>query len=524
MTATLQTARLALAPVDVGDFDDLCALMSDEAFTRFVLPSPLGPEDVWLRLLRDIGDWRALGYGNWTVRMRDTGAFAGVVGVLNFRRAIKPPLGPYELGWGVAPALWKQGIGLEALQAALSWCDGSLGAARTVCIIDPDSTRPGPWPRASAIGPTPARPTRTTRWSFSSDRWARFGPETLCRTGTRVAETAQEGRAMHTRRTFGMLTVGGLLAAATPEPPMGDRPRRAAIMAPSNLGLRPLRPGHIPGAWRAPEALEVAGLLAAVVSESVVRLERPAYRTEASPGSRIRNGPAIRRFNEQLAEVVSGALSGEWFPVVIGGNCSILLGCLAGARGAEPIGLVHVDGHSDFYHPGNYDSAARLGSAAGMDLALATGRGEPLLADWGGTPLVDDVFVSQIGERDELDPDYDYRDIETTRIRRFPIRAVKRSGLADVVSSVLAPVAGRQPGLWLHVDLDVLDAKIMAAVDSPGSPGFSFAELAELLGRLLASGRIIGLDVTIYDPDLDPDGRHAPRIVDCLAEAFAWRG
>lgn len=140
MTATLQTARLALAPVDVGDFDDLCALMSDEAFTRFVLPSPLGPEDVWLRLLRDIGHWRALGYGNWTVRMRDTGAFAGVVGVLNFRRAIEPPLGPYELGWGVAPALWKQGIGLEALQAALSWCDGSLGAARTVCIIDPDNT------------------------------------------------------------------------------------------------------------------------------------------------------------------------------------------------------------------------------------------------------------------------------------------------------------------------------------------------------------------------------------------------
>lgn len=329
---------------------------------------------------------------------------------------------------------------------------------------------------------------------------------------------------MLTRRTFGMLTGGGLIAAAMSEAPPPEQPRRLAIMAPTNLGLRPLRPGHVPGAWRAPEALEAAGLAAALSIESVVRLERPAYRTEASPGSRIRNGPAIRRFNERLAEIVAGALSAGLFPVVIGGDCSILLGCLSGARGAEPIGLVHVDGHSDFYHPGNYDSAARLGSAAGMDLALATGRGEPLLADWGGAPLVDDALVSQIGERDELDPDYDYRDIEATRIRRFPVRAVKRSGLASVVRSVLAPVEGREPGLWLHVDLDVLDAEIMAAVDSPGSPGFSYAELAELLGRLLASGRVIGLDVTIYDPDLDPDRRHAPRIVDCLAEAFAWRG
>jgi hypothetical protein len=29
--------------------------------------------------------------------------------------------------------------------------------------------------------------------------------------------------------------------------------------------------------------------------------------------------------------------------------------------------VVHVDGHSDFFHPGNYDSTARLGSVAGMD-------------------------------------------------------------------------------------------------------------------------------------------------------------
>ncbi|ASD26224.1 GNAT family N-acetyltransferase [Brevundimonas diminuta] len=137
MTATLQTTRLVLTPAAVSDFGDLCALMSDEAFTRFVLPEPIGPEEVWLRLLRDIGHWQALGHGNWTIRLRDSGAFAGVVGILNFRRAIDPPLGPYELGWGVAPAHWKKGLGLEAVRAALAWCDERLQAVRTVCIIDP---------------------------------------------------------------------------------------------------------------------------------------------------------------------------------------------------------------------------------------------------------------------------------------------------------------------------------------------------------------------------------------------------
>lgn len=135
----LETPRLILTPSAVEDFDDLCALMSNESFTRFVLPEPLGPEEVWLRLLRDIGHWHALGHGNWTVRLRDTGAFAGVVGVLNFQRAIEPPLGPYELGWGVSPAHWNRGLGLEAVRAALAWCDAHLQAARTVCIIDPEN-------------------------------------------------------------------------------------------------------------------------------------------------------------------------------------------------------------------------------------------------------------------------------------------------------------------------------------------------------------------------------------------------
>jgi arginase len=155
-----------------------------------------------------------------------------------------------------------------------------------------------------------------------------------------------------------------------------------------------------------------------------------------------------------------------------------------------------------------------------MDLALATGRGEPLLASWDGSALVQDRHVCQIGERDELEPDY-YRDIEATRIRRFPVRMVTSVGISSVVKAALAPVDGESLPLWVHVDVDVLDQAVMPAVDSPGSPGLTFEALADLLAQLLKSGRVRGLDVAIYDPDLDPTRRYAKGIVECLRQAFA---
>ena len=112
--------------------------------------------------------------------------------------------------------------------------------------------------------------------------------------------------------------------------------------------------------------------------------------------------------------------------------------------------------YSDFYHPGNYDPASRLGTASGMDLALATGRGEPLLALWDRQPLVRDDYVVQIGEREELDANYDYRDIEETDIRRIPVRQVLRDGIERAVARALEPMGGDRPPLWIHVDADVI--------------------------------------------------------------------
>lgn len=255
-------------------------------------------------------------------------------------------------------------------------------------------------------------------------------------------------------------------------------------------------------------------------------MPRPDYSSEPQAGTRLYNGRTLRKFNTQLAEVVERALAKRRFPLVVGGDCSILLGALVAARRDGPCALVHIDGHSDFRHPGNYDPATTLGAVAGMDLALATGRGEPIASQWPGIegPLVRDEDVVQIGERESRDSDFAWPDVADTAMTRIEVFEAREIGGARVVDKTLESLAGHGPDrFWLHCDIDVLDETIMSAVDSPGSPGIDPDDLATILRALAARPTCIGMTLTVYDPDLDPDGRCADVIVDVMRQAFGRR-
>jgi len=331
-----------------------------------------------------------------------------------------------------------------------------------------------------------------------------------------------------TRRKFTIMAGTTVLAGWQASSAQAKTNSVSVVLAPSNLGLRPTESGGQPGTWRAPQALMHAGLAHALNAEEIVPLERPIYQFEAQSGTRIRNGLSIRAFSLQLSEKVRDILKRHRFPVVVGGDCSVLLGSLHGMRLAGGRGLVHIDGHSDFFHPGNYDTTKRLGSAAGMDLALASGRGELLLTDWPeiGKPLASDADIIQLGERDAESPSFKdyYGDIVRTEITQFTIQRVLADGVDETARRVIAKLEAR--GLdkaWLHVDLDVLDQFVMPAVDSPGSPGLDYLQLTELVDALCASGRIFGANFTIYDPERDPDSRYASRLVQCIADGIRER-
>ncbi len=326
-----------------------------------------------------------------------------------------------------------------------------------------------------------------------------------------------------TRRKFTMITGATVFAGWQTSPSRAKTAGICLVLAPSNLGLRPTENGGQPGTWRAPQVLMDAGLFRALDAEEIIRLERPEYKFDAQAGTRIRNGLSIRAFSLQLSEKVRDILKKGGFPVVIGGDCSILLGGLYGMRLAGGRGLVHIDGHSDFFHPGNYDTAKHLGSAAGMDLALASGRGEPLLTDWPeiSKPLASDVDIIQLGERNAESPSFKdyYGDIVRTEITQFTIQRLLADGVDATARKVITNLEARGlDRVWLHVDLDVLDQSVMPAVDSPGSPGLDYAQLTGLVAALCACGRVVGANFTIYDPERDPESRYARPLVRCIAD------
>jgi arginase len=70
------------------------------------------------------------------------------------------------------------------------------------------------------------------------------------------------------------------------------------------------------------------------------------------------------------------------------------------------------------------------------------------------------------------------------------------------------------------VDVDVLDSDLMPAVDSPQPDGLTYEDLVGTLRPLVAAPGAIGIEVTIFDPELDPDGRLARDLTEVLVSAF----
>ena len=179
------------------------------------------------------------------------------------------------------------------------------------------------------------------------------------------------------------------------------------------------------------------------------------------------------------------------------------------------IGLVFVDGHSDFRHPGN---ASYVGAAAGEDLALVTGRGQAdLAAIEGRRPYFRDIDVVVIGIRAHDE----YRlDLQAAGIVTRPVPALRAEGAARSAQWARDQLVDCA-GYWVHVDVDVLDPAVMPAVDAPSPGGIAFPELELLLAGLVDTPHCLGVEITVFDPDYDTDGAYAEEITSTLVAGLA---
>jgi arginase len=296
---------------------------------------------------------------------------------------------------------------------------------------------------------------------------------------------------------------------------LDDMSRFAVIEAPSILGLKPT------GVDTLPEALLNQGLIDRLGARHAGRVvPQSPYDSERDSKTLTLNANGIASYSRALADAVGDVLARREFPVVLGGDCSIVLGGLLALKRRGRYGLMFIDGHADFYNP----EANPNGEAASMDLAFATGRGPDVLANIEGRgPLVNDEDVVVFGYRDaEEQAEYGSQPLPPELVA-FDLDRIRRRGLEPTARDAVAHLTrngGPTGGFWIHVDADVLDDAIMPAVDYRLPGGLSWEELATAVRIAMQSNRAVGFEVTIYNPKLDPDGAGARGLVDVIGNAL----
>ncbi|MET7366330.1 arginase family protein [Streptomyces sp. NPDC005566] len=287
--------------------------------------------------------------------------------------------------------------------------------------------------------------------------------------------------------------------------------------APSNLGLRPPAPGTVPGCYKLAGALREQRIVQRLGAFEGGVVVPPRYDLgDWQEGDGVFNAAAIARYTRTLADRIEGHVRAGEFPLVLGGDCSIQLGATLALRRIGRYGLAAVDGSADFRHPGN---STRIGAAAGEELALATGRGQADLSDLEGLgPYLRDEDVRLFGMRDH---DEDRAEMNALKISNATVGELRERGVAELANGVLQTLEiPLLDGFWVHLDADVLDPGVMPAVDSPDDGGLFPDELRTLLRVLVRSPRCAGLNITVYDPDLDPDATAGALLTDLVVAAF----
>jgi arginase len=291
------------------------------------------------------------------------------------------------------------------------------------------------------------------------------------------------------------------------------------IKAPSNLGLKEMKcaDAHGPGVRKMPEVFDDFQFSRRLRIERVLTSTPPPYIGSLDKASGIRNVKELMDYSLALSAIIENEITNNRFPIVIGGDCSILLAPALALRRMGEYGLAHIDGHTDFAI-GNISSAT--GGAAGMDLALVTGRGNHSLTNLQGLrPYFKDINTGQFGNRcNDQTFNGDYYNTEIFKADLATLREMGIKAMAESFVDKLRKANVR--GFWIHVDLDVLHDDVMPAVDSRQPDGLYYSELSQLIKHLLDSRLATGIQFTIYDPDLDNTKEIGKRLVDELVDMF----
>lgn len=278
---------------------------------------------------------------------------------------------------------------------------------------------------------------------------------------------------------------------------------------PTNLGLKEPYPGKEPGVKRLPDFLRINNFHSLLEPVRTIRLDPPAYVMKRDEESQVRNADLIASYAASQAQVIKQVLERNEFPIVIGGDCSVLIGNMLALKQIGEYGLFFLDGHTDFMWP----PLSQTEGAAGMDLAIVTGYGHDKLTNiQNSKPYVKEENTWCVGNRD-------YEEWYVQLIRESSIRYVELEEFRQIepekcVTEFFEMITRNNlDGFWIHFDVDVLHDTMMPAVDSPQDDGLFYDEFNETMKLLLSHPKCTGMEITILDPDLDTTSRYTKEFV-----------
>ena len=222
---------------------------------------------------------------------------------------------------------------------------------------------------------------------------------------------------------------------------------------------------------RAPAALLQAGLADGLNARRAGCLAAGGYSSVPDPQTNIMNPQPLHDYSISLADHVEAIMDNGEFPVVLGGDCSLLLGAMLGLRRRGRYGVLYIDGDADFYQP---EANPLGGAASASDLAFATGRGPDIVCDLEGRrPLVRDGDVAVLACRDAADRERRGCQPLPPGMLVLDRELVRQAGAGGGGrQAVTFPTRhGGPDGFWIHLDADVFDQTIMQSVDDPRPDG-----------------------------------------------------
>jgi arginase len=296
------------------------------------------------------------------------------------------------------------------------------------------------------------------------------------------------------------------------------QPKKIALIgAPSSAAA------FLAGSEKAPAALRSAGL--------IERLQSAGYEVidHGDCALRLFADDDEHRRARNLQEIVAGlndlkvraelAIKSGALVLVLGGDCAQVIGLLTGARRYyKHVNLLWFDRDADLNTPASTPS----GRIDGMVVAHVIGRGAPeLVRFWGESPLVREPDVTLFG-LDRLDPP-EQEFLSKSPMRHIDAAEIQSKGARAAAHDALAYVHADAHEFVLHLDTDIIAQEEFSAVNVPASGGLRLEDVRAALGEAAKHKNLLGLDVAQYNPDKDPDGSGARKLVDLLVEALSAR-